>query len=672
MIVEMSRVLVLGPKRLLGQVIDEVQRLGTLHVDRIESEEAPDVTALQLGEEEAKTLQALERALARVDGLLALLPPGSAEPGEAPGGDAAVDALDAEVAEIERKVRDLTRTRLELDEERQLIASYEGAVRVLSPLLSALSHSKAFESIGFLLNTKDLTVVAALRNELVKATEGRVEVISRVVDDKRIGVVVAFLRRDGERVRAILSRAGATELRLPARFAREQATDTIAAMEQRKMEVPAEIERIDRELRAIAASARPRLLAVRAWLADRLAQMKVVPELAQSRYTFILHGWAPTRVVSEVRGVLRSRFGSDVVVHGEPVDAHHEPERIPVLLDNHPLIRPFQRLLALFQPPRYGAWDPSPVMAVTFPIFVGLVIGDIGYGLLLLLLGWWLRGRARSGRVLNINFLSMRFPPLLLADLSYLLRVLAFWVILFGGVYAEFFGNLPELLFHVEPLYDRVRQADNYFILVIIAGILMVFFGLLVHLIQAVRHGHTLGVYESIVLMLGTSGLLLFLGAQGGRLPVGLSPIGLDLFLAAVAVALVSLVFERDIMKRFLWLLESTSGFGHILSHARLMAFGLAAAALATAANQLGPEMVREFGKQFPALGFVFTGFVGRVVGVLIIVVFQTLFLAFTILGHMIQPARLHWVELFTKFKYHEETGRAYRPFQKSAAAGHS
>ena len=668
MIVEMSRVLVLGPKRLLGQVIDEVQRLGTLHIDRIESEEAPEVSALQLAEEDAKTLAAMERALTRVDGLLVLLPPGAAEPGDAPG-DTSADALDAEVAEIEREVRDLTRQRLELDEERQLIASYEGAVRVLSPLLGALSHSRAFESIGFLLNTNDLTVVAALRNELVKITEGRVEVISRIVDDNRIGVVVAFLRQDGEKVRAVLSRAGATELRLPSRFAREQATETIAAMERRKDEIPAEIQRIDRRLSAIASSARPRLLAIRAWLADRLAQIKVVPELAQSRYIFILHGWAPTRAVGEVRGVLRSRFGVDIVVHDEPVDPHDAPERIPVLLDNHPLIRPFQRLLALFQPPRYGAWDPSPVMAVTFPIFVGFVIGDIGYGLLLLLLGWWLRGRARTGRTLNINFLSMRFHPLLLADISYLLRVLAFWIILFGIVYAEFFGNLPELLFHVEPWYDRIHEGDNYFNLVIIAGILMVFFGLLVHLVQSLRHRHTVGVFESIVLMLGTGGLLLFLGARGGRLPVELGPIGIDLFLAAVAVAIVSLVFERDIMKRFLWLLESTSGFGHILSHARLMAFGLAAAVLATAANQLGSEMVREFGKQVPPfLSFLFTGVVGRVVAIVITVVFQTLFLVFTILGHMLQPARLHWVELFTKFKYHEETGRAYRPFQKSSA----
>src|SRR5712692_5076065 len=401
MIVEMSRVLVIGPKRLLGQVIEEVQRLGTLHIDRIESDEAPEVTALQLAEDDAIAVQTLERALARVDGLLELLPSGSTEPGESPG-DTAIDAIDTEVAELERKVRDLTRMRLERDEERQLIAAYEGAVRVLSPLLGALSGSKAFESVGFVLHTKDLTVVAALRNELIKATQGRVEVISRIVDERRIGVVVAFLRQDSERARAVLSRAGATELRLPARFAQDQPAETIAIMERRKAEIPDEMERLDRDLSAIAASARPRLLAIRAWLADRLARMKVVPDLAQSRYTVILYGWAPTRAVTGVRGVLRHRFGNDIVVHDEPVDPHEEPDRVPVLLDNHPLIRPFQRLLSLFQPPRYGTWDPSPVMAITFPIFVGLVIGDIGYGLLLLLLGLWLGSRARSGRVLEI------------------------------------------------------------------------------------------------------------------------------------------------------------------------------------------------------------------------------------------------------------------------------
>ncbi len=84
------------------------------------------------------------------------------------------------------------------------------------------------------------------------------------------------------------------------------------------------------------------------------------------------------------------------------------------------------------------------------------------------------------------------------------------------------------------------------------------------------------------------------------------------------------------------------------------MAFGLAAAALAQAANELGAKF----------------GTIGVIAAVLIAAFFQSLFLIFTIFGHIIQPARLHWVEFFSKFKFHEETGRAYRPFQKSAAPG--
>lgn len=656
----MSRVLVFGPKRLLGQVIEEIQRLGTLHIDRIESEEAPEVSALQLAEEDAKTLQTLERALVRVEGVLALLPPAPVD-AAAPLQDVSVDAVDAEVAEIEKRVRDLTRVRLELDEERTLIASYEGAVRVLSPLLTALANSKAFESIGFVLNTKDLTVVAALRNELTKATDGRVEVISRVVDENRIGVVVAFRRQDADRVRSVLSRAGGTELRLPARFTREQPMETIAAMERRKAEIPGELARIDQELAAMAKVSRARLLAIRAWLVDRLAQMKVVPDLSQSRYTFIVHGWAPARAVSQTRGVLRARFGSEIVVHDEPVDPHGEPERIPVLLDNHPLIRPFQRLLALFQPPRYGAWDPSPVMAITFPIFVGLVIGDVGYGLLLFLLGWAFRNKARAGRTITIPVVNMRLPTPVAADASYLMRVLAVWVVVFGVIYAEFFGDLPELFFHVHPLFNRVERSMEYFTLIIAAGIFMVFFGLAVHLVQATRHRHLVGIAESLVLMLGTGGLLLFLGAQGAQLPAGLGPVGVYLFLAAVGVSIVSLVVDRDVIKRILWLLESASGFGHILSHARLLAVGIAAAVLASSANLVGPQLAEQFG---------IPGIVGRIVGDLLAAGFQAMFLFFTFMGHVIQPARLHWVELFTKFKYFEETGRAYRPFQKSVPSG--
>ncbi|MDQ7844223.1 MAG: V-type ATPase 116kDa subunit family protein [Armatimonadota bacterium] len=660
MIVEMSRIVVLGPKRLLGPVIEEVQNLGALHIDHIESEEAP-VQPLQLTEEERQRMQRLERAVTRADGLLTLLPAPAAGGAAADGGAAnpvevaglSTEDLDARLAGIEQHVRDLTRARLELEEELSLIASYEGAVRALSPLLNALAGSRTLESLGFLLNTRDLTVATAIRNELIKATEGRVEVVSRVVDENRIGVVAAFRKQDADLIRPVLSRAGVSELRLPARFAGAPASEALTLMERRKAEAPQEIARIDREIAGLARVHRAWVAGARAVLADRLGQMKVVPELAQSRYTFILHGWAPTRKVAEIRGRLRQRFGSDLAVYDQPADPHDAPERVPVMLDNVGFVRPFQRLLSLFLPPRYGAWDPSPVMAITFPIFVGLVIGDVGYGLLFFLLGWAFRNRARAGQALEIRFLSLRFPPPLLADISFLIRVAALWTVAFGVIYAECFGNLPETLFHLEPLFNRVHETNRYFLFIIAAGVLMIFFGLIVHLVQALRHRHLVGVFEAAVIMLGTAGLLLFLGARGGTLPASLGSIGLYVFAAAIGVALLSLLVERDPIKRFLWLLESTSAFGHILSHARLMAFGLAAAALANAANQLGAQ----------------AGSVGVVMSVFVGALFQALFFVFTIIGHVIQPARLHWVEFFSKFKFHEETGRRYRPFQKSSEA---
>lgn len=648
--------MVFGPKRLLGQVIEEVQRLGVLHIDHIESEETP-VTPLQLSEEERNRVQMLERTLARIEGVLTLLPPAAAGASPPDLSALTVEEIDARAAEIERRVRELTRTRLELEEERSLIESYEGAVRALSPLLNAFAGSKTLEAIGFLLNTKDLTAVTPIRNELVRATDGRVEVASRIVDENRIGVVIAFRKQDADLVRPVLSRMGISELHLPGRFAQAQPADTLALMERRKREIPAEIQRIDGDLAEIARADRHWLAAARAVLADQLARMKVLPELAQSHYTFILHGWAPTRAVREIRARLRERFGGETVVYDQPVDPHEDPGRVPVMLDNPPLIRPFQRLLALFQPPRYGAWDPSPVMAITFPFFVGLVIGDIGYGLLMFWAGWALRQRARAGKPLVVNFLNLRFQPQLLADLSFLFRICAIWVIVFGVVYLEFFGNALELLAHryhwpIAPLFNRLAEQNQtrYFTLIIAAGILMIFLGLLIHFVQALRHRHLVGVFESVVIMLGTGGLLLFLGAQGEMLPAGLGPVGLYCFIGAVVVAGISLVVDRDVIKRFLWLLESTATFGHILSHARLMAFGLAAAALALAANQLGAQ----------------AGGVGIVVGILVAALAQAIFLLFTIFGHIIQPARLHWVEFFTKFKFHEETGRRYQPFHSS------
>ncbi|MDR7484865.1 MAG: V-type ATPase 116kDa subunit family protein [Armatimonadota bacterium] len=650
MIVEMHRVLVFGPKRLLGEVVEEVQRIGVLHIDRIEAEEA-SLRTLDLDEATAAEVGRLEQLRARADGLLGLLP--SVETGGATRSaedlsDAPTDTLEAAVGEIEGEVQALSRRRLEAEEELELIRTYESAVRVLSPLLGALSGSRSLETIGFILRGKDLSVVAALHNQLRELTEGRVEVVSRTIEEGKIGVVVAFLRRDAEAVRGFLTRAGISELRLPARYAEYGPAEAVRLMEQRRSELPGELAAIAAHLADLARRHRPRLAAVRAAVADRLARLQATANLAQSRYTFILHGWAPAARVLEVRGMLRARFGRDVVVHHFPADPH-EAARVPVLLDNPAPIRPFQRMLGLFKPPRYGTMDPTIFLAIFFPIFAGIVIGDVAYGALLFAFGWWMRNKARRGETWEVAVgpvkLGMRLGPATLADASWIIRVLATWVVIFGVLYLEVFGNLLEHHLGWHPIFNRVQLTTAFLGLVLALGLTQVMLGYVLHLVQAARHRHAFGVVESLAMICGVAGLILLLGAMGDQLPRSVLTPGVALLAAFLVFFLLGFAINRFAA---FWLIEAISGMGHVFSYARLFGVGLAAAVLANVSNELGGR----FGPVW----------VGILVGVLI----QMIFFLFTLPGHVIQPARLNWVEFLTKVKYHDETGNSYRPLQKT------
>ncbi len=649
MIVEMRRMLIVGPRRLLDEVVEAVQGAGAVHVDQVEPGEAA-APAVEPEGGHSEALAALERTLVRVEWLLGVISRaapalGGAAASPDPGDDRAIEArLEA----IESEATALTRRRLELEEELELIRTYEGAVRALGPLISALSGSRSLESVGFLLRGADLTAVTALRGQLEGLTEGRVEVAGRLVDGERTGVVVAFLRRDAEAVRGFLSRAGIVELRLPERYAAGGPAETVRQMERRRAELPAEIAAVGSDMTALASRHGQEVREAHGQIQDRLGRLRAVSLLARSRYAFILRGWVPAAQVEEVRSTLRSRFGEDVVVEDTPADPHYA-EAVPVLLDNPGPVRPFQRMLALFRPPRYGTLDPTVYLAIFFPLFVGVVIGDVAYGALLFALGWWMRGKSARGEPWEISLFGMKLgitiPPGTLADASWIIRVLSVWTMLFGVVYLEIFGNLIEHHLGLHPVFNRVQLAAAFLGVAIALGIVQVMLGYLLHLGQALRHRHPFHALESLAMISGVLALFALLGTRGEVLPPGFFGLGLllgALFLALVAVGVV--------LNRFalMWLLEAISGVGSVLSYARLFGVGLAAAALANASNELGAA----FGPMW----------VGIVMGIVI----QMVFFLFTIAGHIIQPARLNWVEFLTKVKYHDETGNSYRPLQKT------
>lgn len=648
MIVPMSRVTVLGPRRLQAAVVDAVQDLGVLHVDHAPVQ-GEAVRPQGLSEEDEAARAAVDALRTRAEALLALLPPVETEalPTSAYAREP-LDSLHRRLDAIERPVQELTRRLLEAEEEQEILQAYGRAIQVLAPLLALLEGSQSLEATGFLLDARAPGGIEAVRADLAVATQGRVELVSRPVDDRYVGAVVAYARRDAEAVRGVLARVGASELRLPARVAGTPLREAVEELRTRGEELPREIEDLRRQLMEMSRLHRAEVAAVATVARDAVQRFDLLARLPQSRYAFVLHGWVPTRRVPEVRGGLARRFGSEVLVYDEPAPVHHA-DTVPVLLDNPGWLKPFELFLGIFNPPRYGTFDPTIFFAIGMPLFVGIIVGDVGYGLFLLAITLWLRAKALAGRPWRVVLAGMDFgftlSPAVMRQVVALLGWMTAWTVAFGIAFGEVFGDLPHRLvpgFH--PLFDRLEGLTVYLYLSVGFGLAQVYLGLVLQMVKALRHGERTELLEAVALLSGATTVFIWLATQVHVLPAGFFR---PVLLGAAVVFLLSLLFSYT-AGSLMWIMESVSTFGNIISYARIFAVGIASLGLAVVANNLGGS--------FPAL----------VLGIFVGAVAHVMFFGLTIIGHILQPARLHWVEFFSKFKYYQDTGYPYRPFQRT------
>jgi V/A-type H+-transporting ATPase subunit I len=346
-----------------------------------------------------------------------------------------------------------------------------------------------------------------------------------------------------------------------------------------------------------------------------------------------------------------------VVYAFEPVDEHHEADRIPVTLDNPPWVRPFELLVSFLNTPKYGTVDPTPVVPIFFPFWFGMIAGDIGYALLFYLVGRWLSGYVKRNEPLVIDLFALKLKPPVLSKLVYILNWMVFWTVVWGFIYGEFFGTFlehlgvfgtpehPGLLPILIPRIDTAKTANLLILLSVAFGVVMVFAGLVLRAYLGLKHRHMGHFWEGVGYLGGLVGILALAASYLGNLQAGwlsaLMYLGFAVFLLAV------------VMSR-IWLMvpEIFTQAGHILSHIRIYAVGAAGGILAGLLTDVGFAMAAKL------------GLVGALLGVVVAGLLHLLILLLTTLGHMLQPIRLIWVEFFTKFGFYEENGRPYRPFK--------
>ena len=620
MILQMQKIRVLGPRALLAGTVRAIQDEGLVQLADVP---CPDGLAPR-GDDPAlrRRRHHLSRVLARVEEAITVLASLGA-PISDHGGPTPAEGRSARLAA--RVLADATRLAARehaLLEERDALRLYEPLFAEVDALFASASMQRA--SI-YLLRLRTQSALAELRAVLARTLRKDHELRTHVAAS---GEVLVLLLVPAARAAEIERQLGASHVEpalLPAALGRTSMSEALPRLRPRLAEVEHELAEVRGDAASVSRAHGDELARARRGLHDAQLLLDAEEHAATSQRLFVLEGWLPARDRQRLASALARKVGPRVTTE---VIAEHEWEGkdAPVVLANPRIFAPFELLTSMLPLPVYGSVDPTPFVAVFFPMLFGVVVGDVGYGVVLGMLAALL------------GILGRRKPKIL--DVARIAGAVSIYTVVFGFCYGELFGDLGIRMFGMHPLwFDRRETVLAFLILAISIGGGHLIIGLVVAAVNRWRRDRKEAIGSGLTaVMLGLLALALL--ALFEQVP--------HVLLMPAVLALLAAFVVTVILEGATAILDFMSVVNHALSYARVMALGTASVMLAIVANR----MQGAFGSL--ALGIAFA------------LVFHVINFAITLFSPTIHVMRLHYVEFFGTF--FEPGGGPYRPLRHWSA----
>ena len=340
-------------------------------------------------------------------------------------------------------------------------------------------------------------------------------------------------------------------------------------------------------------------------------------------------GWMPAENQQEVQNALER-----LNCAWEAADpTEDEIPNVPVKLKNNWFTRPLNMVTEMYSLPAYNNVDPNPLMAPFFILFYGIMMADMGYGLLMILAGLIITKKYRPK-----GTMGHMFSLVTLCGVSTF-----FWGVLTGGFFGDFLTQItriinPESTFELPSLFTPLNDTLSILIGAIALGFVQIVTGMAISFIRKLKHGQVLdAVFEELTWWIVFAGI--------GCMAAGVTNV--VLYAGIALVVLGPLVQGKGLMGKLSGIFGSvynhvTGYFGDLLSYARLMALMLAGSVIAQVFNTLG-------------------AIPGNIIVFLIIsLAGNTLNFALNLLGCYVHDLRLQCLEYFGKF--YEDGGKPFKP----------
>ncbi|GEM_PF-1364058 len=408
-------------------------------------------------------------------------------------------------------------------------------------------------------------------------------------------------------------------------------------IEDELREVEAEIEKLRDEVEDINKSV-PDLVILREYHLNKRKKIESLSAPGVTRRAALIKGWVCARHVPKVKKALEKVTDAFEIDISDPAP----DENVPVLLRNNRFVKPFETLTKLYGLPHSAEFDPTVIIAVSFTIFFGFCIGDVGYGACLIIAFYLLKRLLPIGK--NVRNL--------------------FTVMSLGSAFAMVMGVLTGSWFGIEtaklPLFlkklavfDPLTEPLPVMGLCMGLGILHMLAGTIVEFRDNWRTGEKKSalIDQGLVLLMfvafAIAAVLVVtkkVNTKGALLFPGVVILGMLVFFGrdskSIAGKVINGIYETY---------NTVVGWlGDTVSYVRLYALGLATFVIGWVINTLSGMIMGIL----PVVGFI--------IMLAVMLAGHTLNVLINLLGAFVHPLRLHFVEFFGKF--YEDGGREFRP----------
>jgi len=656
----MTKVEIIGPKNLFFDVLSMIHEHGRLHIEdlssKIKSGEVP-LEYMELHQRQQDDLERMEELLIRMRAILQALQKSEVqidiaekckeyEQLYALGTEQLAHEIAKVVEEVEEKTAVLAAQHASLESEMALLARYEPILQKIQPLAKQIVTTGAYASVALLVERRYKSALEQLNTELNKITHKQCEIVSADIDEDTTAAIIVFNKVYSDPVHRFLAVENVNQIRLPSSFEDMPFDIAYEELRSKRKSLPDELKRVSAELERMSILWETRLVAIRDVLIDRINELGAIPKFGCTEYAFVVGGWIPAKDFDELDREIRKRWGNEILVTKTEIREDMFAET-PVAVQNTKLVAPFGLLANVRGVPKYGTLDPTWLLFIFFPLLYGMIVGDFGYGAVILAVVIWLRFKFRDIELVQTA--------------TTILGPAATMVIAFGLLYGEGFGDMPLRAgwvakdpvtyvyewFGVIPIFHRVDAVVPYMIIAIVVGVIHILFGVTLGVINALKTKHKKHAYERGGILTMLLAILAMVGiGQFAVVPGMIGETGqMVLQLAVAAIAIAGFVYAIK-GGGVMGVIETLETVAHMASYIRIMAVGLAGALFADAINHMMTVMGHP------------------IIGILMGVILHGVHVVIAAFSPLIHALRLNLLEFFGKFY---ETGKQpYSPFTKT------